>query len=547
MNLLCAMGKRSRRRLFRVVVVLCTLVAVTYGMVAMPARSGGPDQYWIQWSNGALSNGGLCLDITGATYRRQTPLDLYQCNGQWNQSWVQKTTVFGHPEIQNPQSGLCVDDPDWVTVPGTQLQDQSCNAETAQRWRLPGYATVSTGTAPTVTGYGTVGSGLSGECMDAYGSSNGASPGQIVAINNCNENQAQDWTTWTDRTVRVWNLCMDTSSLAVGALVDLETCDGGLSQVWTQQSDGALLNGASGMCLDDPGANTTAGTRLDIFPCGGSPAQQWALPGTPPGLLRILPFGDSITYGIQSSTGGGYRCDLLSSLTPLGMKIQFVGSQVAGDCAQPDNEGHPGWTIEGLQSIENRTITGHEPNVVLLDAGTNDVNVNTPNVIVDGGDPTHAANALETLVTSIRKDAPGAVVVVGGLIPTPVAQTAANMTSFNQQVSAWISKQQGAGWHVGWADMSAVQVTDLADRLHPNDTGYQKMAAAWAAAINQALADGWVKPANAPAGPGEPQAGHRDARLRRRPEGHGVRPARSARGGRVRGRRSGDLALGRVP
>jgi lysophospholipase L1-like esterase len=211
------------------------------------------------------------------------------------------------------------------------------------------------------------------------------------------------------------------------------------------------------------------------------------------GFLRVLPFGDSITYGYQSSDGNGYRCDLQNNLAVFGFGYQFVGSQSAGDCAQPDNEGHSGWTIGQLAAIEHCTISGYQPNVVLLDIGTNDIN--------NGGAPGPAAAALESLINNILSDDSGVTVLVSSLIQTPNAAVAANMASFNQQISAWISSVS-PGEHVMYVDQGAVQLDDLADGLHPNDTGYNMMAFAWTAAVDQAIGNGWIHTANAPGGGG---------------------------------------------
>lgn len=40
--------------------------------------------------------------------------------------------------------------------------------------------------------------------------------------------------------------------------------------------------------------------------------------------------------------------------------------------------------------------------------------------------------------------------------------------------------------------MGALTSADLADSLHPNDTGYQEMAAAWNTALTTADAAGWI-------------------------------------------------------
>ena len=41
--------------------------------------------------------------------------------------------------------------------------------------------------------------------------------------------------------------------------------------------------------------------------------------------LKIMPLGDSITQGFQSTAGNGYRLDLLNDLTSGGSQVLFVG------------------------------------------------------------------------------------------------------------------------------------------------------------------------------------------------------------------------------
>jgi hypothetical protein len=59
--------------------------------------------------------------------------------------------------------------------------------------------------------------------------------------------------------------------------VDLYYCNGSGAQVWEPQSDGALLNPQSGMCLDDTGFGGS-GTLLQIWSCTGAANQDWNLP-----------------------------------------------------------------------------------------------------------------------------------------------------------------------------------------------------------------------------------------------------------------------------
>jgi lysophospholipase L1-like esterase len=149
------------------------------------------------------------------------------------------------------------------------------------------------------------------------------------------------------------------------------------------------------------------------FSCRTTSPSGTASPTTAGDLnLRVLPFGDSITAGFQSSDWSGYRCRLSGALNGLGDPHNFVGSLSEGSCDQPHHEGHSGWTVSQLQSIEKCTITGYQPNVVLLDIGANDVN--------GGAAPGPAAAAEEHLIESILTD---------GSARTPTCAEATSATS----------------------------------------------------------------------------------------------------------------------
>ena len=89
--------------------------------------------------------------------------------------------------------------------------------------------------------------------------------------------------------------------------------------------------------------------------------------------IKIMPLGDSITYGWGSASGGGYRLPLWNELRVHGAAIDFVGSQQNGPASfDRDHEGHPGWTINQIaEKVVNWLLT-YQPQIVLLHIGTND-------------------------------------------------------------------------------------------------------------------------------------------------------------------------------
>ena len=129
-----------------------------------------------------------------------------------------------------------------------------------------------TGTA-TATGQLT---GQNGNCLTNQNSLN--TEGNPMYLSGCNSSAGQQWSPYTDGTLRVQGGCLDVVSAGTtsGTDVDWYACNGTAAQNWTHQSNGELVNPSSGLCLTDPGGNT--GSRLDIETCTDAADQQWTLP-----------------------------------------------------------------------------------------------------------------------------------------------------------------------------------------------------------------------------------------------------------------------------
>jgi non-reducing end alpha-L-arabinofuranosidase len=68
------------------------------------------------------------------------------------------------------------------------------------------------------------------------------------------------------------------ASYSNGTDIEWWTCNGGANQQWAAESNGTIVNPASGMCLDDPDWNVTNGTQLDLWACNGGTNQNWTVP-----------------------------------------------------------------------------------------------------------------------------------------------------------------------------------------------------------------------------------------------------------------------------
>nr|BFE65598.1 hypothetical protein GCM10020063_101240 [Dactylosporangium thailandense] len=81
--------------------------------------------------------------------------------------------------------------------------------------------------------------------------------------------------------MRALGKCLDVTSAGTGngTKLQLWDCNGTGAQQWTYVSGTqALRNPASGRCLDDPSSSTTDGTQLQIWDCNATNAQRVTIP-----------------------------------------------------------------------------------------------------------------------------------------------------------------------------------------------------------------------------------------------------------------------------
>lgn len=186
------------------------------------------------------------------------------------------------------------------------------------------------------------------------------------------------------------------------------------------------------------------------------------------GGVRVMPLGDSITDGLN--VPGGYRIGLWQRLVAGGYRVDFVGSQFNGpaNLGDHDHQGHSGWTIAQIDANVVNWLRATTPRTVLLHIGTNDMI----------GSSAGAPQRLSTLLDRIASTAPGTIVFVATIIPLSFNDAA--VRTFNAAIPGIVQSKVNAGQRVHLVDMySALTTADLADGVHPNAGGYDKMAAVW--------------------------------------------------------------------
>ncbi|WP_433073619.1 SGNH/GDSL hydrolase family protein [Dactylosporangium sp. CA-052675] len=232
---------------------------------------------------------------------------------------------------------------------------------------------------------------------------------------------------------------------------------------------------SAALCAAATALTATAFTATVVVAAGPAAA------ATP---LRIMPLGASITWGTASTDGNGYREELRRHLADdAGIAVDFVGSQQSGNGADRDNEGHPGYRIDQVAAGTDAWIAAAKPDLVLVNAGTNDM--------IQNYDVVNAPARLGALVDQIRRDAPAATVLVSTLVPNRDAAVNARVSAFNAKLPA-LAQSKG----VRLADFAAnLTLADIGpDGIHPTDDGYSKLANVWYSALQPVLGAGRAWP-----------------------------------------------------
>lgn len=203
---------------------------------------------------------------------------------------------------------------------------------------------------------------------------------------------------------------------------------------------------------------------------------------------KILPLGDSLTYGAHSAQDGGiggYRNRLWTRLTNDGLNVDFVGSvngpALAG--VDPNHEGHGGWRIDDLTGQIDGWLASSQPDIILLLAGAND--------IIQGYDVNTAESRMNTLLDHLFADLPNVTVLLSTLpwVPQPnfYNYDLGKIQDFNSRLPGIVTTRAGQGRSiqlVGMYSQSGLVAGDYgSDGVHPIDAGYDKMADVWYGAL----------------------------------------------------------------
>ncbi|CAI6094527.1 unnamed protein product [Clonostachys chloroleuca] len=217
--------------------------------------------------------------------------------------------------------------------------------------------------------------------------------------------------------------------------------------------------------------------------------------------LRILTIGDSITAGFPwRGDGNGYRGKLREDLSK--NDVVFAGTITTDKSTMKGNHyaAWPGKTIKYISDRVDASLA-QRPNIILLAAGTNDMNSNT-DIATEGNDPANAAARLGNLIDKMVTKCPDASILVSLIMPTcgDSNHAAQNQrtTQFQKLTSEVVKKRFDANKKVLAVDFVGFWSNLISnDCVHPSEAGYYKMGDSWYDFITQIPSD-WIK---APTGP----------------------------------------------
>ncbi|PGH13601.1 hypothetical protein AJ79_03594 [Helicocarpus griseus UAMH5409] len=149
------------------------------------------------------------------------------------------------------------------------------------------------------------------------------------------------------------------------------------------------------------------------------------------------------------------------------------------------NEGRPGFRVEEVHAKAKPQFK-LKPNVIFINAGTNDCTqqFDIPNI----------PQRMKGLVEDIFNNIPEVTVILPGLLPRTGNDACHKLINIEYgQVAADLAKQ---GRKIVFADTFNGYLTldDLADEVHPNDHGYQKLTSIWWLAFTKAVEKGFITP-----------------------------------------------------
>ena len=197
--------------------------------------------------------------------------------------------------------------------------------------------------------------------------------------------------------------------------------------------------------------------------------------------VRIMCVGDSITEGGGSFSV--YRYPLWEKLHTAGYDVEFVGSKTSNTRAGPlAHEGYGGKNAEFLATAAVASFRKTPADIVLLHAGHNHMAEEKP---VPG-----IVAATRAMIQGFRAVNPRVTVLLAQVIPSGKLPKYEYIPELNRALSGLAHELDAPAQRAISVDQATGfdWTTDtVADKVHPNARGAEKMSARWFATLQQIL------------------------------------------------------------
>ncbi|KAF4452136.1 hypothetical protein F53441_4973 [Fusarium austroafricanum] len=204
--------------------------------------------------------------------------------------------------------------------------------------------------------------------------------------------------------------------------------------------------------------------------------------------LRLMPLGGSVTYGVGSSDGNGYRKFLYDLLVANGYCVSMVGSRKSGCMDDNNHEGWRGYRLDQIELKARRSLTILSPNLFMINAGSNDC--------LQNHELDMFGQRMDRMAEYLWLTSPPSTVVLSTLLVNADEEVNERVLRVNSKLRHLAVLKASQGKKIVLAEMNnneGPQLSDLVDGTHPNDVGYQGMANIWFDAIQKARASGFLE------------------------------------------------------
>jgi hypothetical protein len=217
-------------------------------------------------------------------------------------------------------------------------------------------------------------------------------------------------------------------------------------------------------------AKSSRGVSVDLA------ADRWSY------ITRIMPLGDSITSGFNSSPGWGYRGPLWNKFHERGLGIDYVGEYRDGPSTflDPDHQGPLGQTTDGQTGLAPGLMKRYKPDVILVMTGSNDISET-------GDSPAQLRSEMRQLLDTLAANRPSAKIFVSTVTPLASDQPGSHLIpAANREIKAAVAEAARKGQNVELVQPK-VSLSDLVDGVHLDAGGHAKLAQAWYNAVMREL------------------------------------------------------------